>query len=1068
MRLLTDITSARAGFLLSTLLVLAGCVESESAIDEAGTNPGQTAGGGGAVGGGGGSTQSLSASAAAQRSEATGEKTFVTLAQPTVSGGDGNYTMTNNAPGDGFSLGITTVSWIITDGTGVSATANQAVTVADTTAPSIAQPPQMQSTTTGGAVQLALMSPAVVDAVDPNPTLSNNAPAGGFPLGTTMVTWTASDFSGNVGTATQTIVITEEVDGPLTIEAPANVNAEATAPTTMLSLGAANARGGEGNLIVTNDAPAGGFPVGATTVTWTTTDAVGGTATDTQQVTVNDTTAPSITAPSNVTAARTADQTPVTLDPPAVTDLVDSAPTITSNAPAAGFPVGSTTVVWTAVDASGNSATANQQVTIEGAVSCASLQPEFAAEVYPALDQGATCGNCHTPNNVVGTANGFNLLANDQAGFDLFRAIANIQINGESSITVKALGGGGHGGGNRFAAQGVTDPNYVIIRDFTAKATTCSESGTTTTFALLRGTPYEQTYKITMGLGARAPTAAEIAQVEGAADSAARDTALRAISAQLMQEEAFYDRLLEIYNDVLLTDGSVDDPRSVDQIFGIREYTDRDYFESFSGTQRAQLRRAANYGLARAPLELIRRVVETNRPFTEILTADYMMVNPYSATVLGVNAGDPDFPFSSDDIQANHDVNDFRPITELRQGAEGNRLVPIAGVLSTHAWLEKHPTTNTNANRHRAANVYLDFLGVDLEGLAPRDGLNLTNVVGAVPTVEDPQCTVCHDIMDPIAGLFKNRDDRGDYEGDFRWHHTRTTSGVQRMLAPGYTKNPADQLPASEEGAALPWLAARLAADPRFARKTVETIFKGYTGAEPTQPTTLNYLSNLTTNFVASNYNMKSLIQAVITSNYYLARKLAPGENPADFADFGPSRLLTPEELARKIENLIGNGYSWSAPNSNGNLTGSFKLLYGGVDSVDVEERTIDPNSLIDGIQRRIAQQVACERTALELGGAPGNLFPSVSITDTPPGAEAAIRANIQHLHRHLLGEDLLANSTETEATYQLFLSVRARGVTNIASPCRGGNGATDTNGTVIPWAAVVTYLLSDYDFLYE
>ena len=82
---------------------------------------------------------------------------------------------------------------------------------------------------------------------------------------------------------------------------------------------------------------------------------------------------------------------------------------------------------------------------------------------------------------------------------------------------------------------------------------------------------------------------------------------------------------------------------------------------------------------------------------------------------------------------------------------------------------------------------------------------------------------------------------------------------------------------------------------------------------------------------------------------------------------------------------------------------------------------------------------------------------------------ENAIRQNIQFLHRHILGEDLPINDPEIEQTYQLFVDVRAAGETTIQSQCRGAaNVSSDNNGTVIPWMAVVTYLLADYRFLYE
>ncbi|MEM1260905.1 MAG: HYR domain-containing protein [Pseudomonadota bacterium] len=1066
-------------------LVLAGCeIEGEN-LEDTQVDGGSNTGGGGSTGGGGGSTGggggggSTPAPVAVQapgavNQEATGAQTMVALGTPQATGGDGSYTFANDAPaGNMFPLGNTTVTWTATDGAGANGSATQVVTVTDTTAPTISGLVNVQTPSTGMLTPITLQVPAVADLVDPNPTMSNDAPAAGYPMGMTVVTWTATDTSGNAATAQQTVTVTAPNAGPLTLTAPANVTSEATAQLSNPALGMATASGGQGQLNITNNAPAGGFPVGTTTVVWTVTDAANAMQTANQTVTITDTTAPTITAPANVTVDQNGNPTPVTLGNPTVNDLADPAPTVTNNAPAGGFPVGSTNVTWTATDASGNQATAIQTVTVNMAApppTCSSLQPEFAATVYPVLNDPANCGSCHTPPNIVSTANGFNILANDAAGFELFRAISNIRINGESSMTVKALGGGAHGGGNRFAAQGAFDPDYIVIEEFVAKVTTCTEDPPTSTATIDNGTGYEQLYKTTMSLGSRPPSPAETNAMAAQTDESGIAMMLDTTVEQLMTEESFYVRLMEIYNDVMLTDRDARDTGNVDDRFDLDAFSRRDYFEGFSGGTRNDLREDTNYGFARAPLELVRYVVENDLPFTEILTADYMMVNPYSATILGVDAGDPSFPFSSDQVRANHDRDDFRRVDSIMQDARASAPLPLAGVVGTHAWLARYESSNTNVNRHRASMFFYDFLGVDIEGLAARDGLDLDNVIGDVPTYEDPQCTVCHNVMDPIAGLFKNRENRGEYRGDVRWHHTRTTNGVPRMLAPGMSMDPADELPAGRYDSALQWLMEQTASDDRFAKQTVRTMFEALTRIDSTAPSTTTFLTALKDDFVADGFDLKNLIKAIVLSDYFLAQNLDPAEDPAQFADFGSARLLTPEELDRRITSLIGNGYEWEGPNTNSGLAvgGRYALTYGGIDSDDVTVRTTNPNSLIDGTQERIAAQIACERVALELNGGAGNLFPSVGITDTPSSDEAAIRANIQHLHRHLLGEDLATDSAEVDATYQLFVDVRAAGETSITNDCRGGGGGTDSNGTVIPWMAVVTYLLSDFRFFYE
>lgn len=104
------------------------------------------------------------------------------------------------------------------------------------------------------------------------------------------------------------------------------------------------------------------FPVGATTVTYSATDAAGNVGTATQLVTVSDTMVPVITAPAAVTVDST-DGQPVAaaIGTATATDLFSV--TVTSDAPAT-FPVGATTVTWSATDTNGNTATATQLVTV--------------------------------------------------------------------------------------------------------------------------------------------------------------------------------------------------------------------------------------------------------------------------------------------------------------------------------------------------------------------------------------------------------------------------------------------------------------------------------------------------------------------------------------------------------------------------------------------------------------------------------------------------------------------------------------------------------------------------------
>jgi hypothetical protein len=130
----------------------------------------------------------------------------VNYTAPTASDAvDGPAVVTCNPPsGSTFPLGGTTVTCSATDAHGNTGTTTFSVSVVDTTKPSLIVPADraVYAETADG---ISAQSPAVAqflseaqaaDTVDPNPHISNNAP-NFFTVGTHVVTFTASDASGN-------------------------------------------------------------------------------------------------------------------------------------------------------------------------------------------------------------------------------------------------------------------------------------------------------------------------------------------------------------------------------------------------------------------------------------------------------------------------------------------------------------------------------------------------------------------------------------------------------------------------------------------------------------------------------------------------------------------------------------------------------------------------------------------------------------------------------------------------------------------------------------------------------
>ena len=286
------------------------------------------------------------------------QNTLVEIGEAQADDISGISSLTSNAP-ESFSLGTTLVTWTAVDNYDNTATYDQTITVVDTTAPSIFVPNDIFSEAVDPTLNHIDVGQASSFDSTSAVSISNDMPIT-FPFGSTIVTWTAVDDSGNVSTDTQTVTIVDTTVPE--IFSPSDIVVEATAPfVTDIQLGAAIADDIIEVNTVTNNAP-DSFPLGETTITWTATDSSGNSATATQTVSVVDTTAPSITAPSAIQVEATSVDNILDIGNPVYDDLVGIA-SVTNDAPDS-FPLGETTITWTATDSSGNSSTATQTVSV--------------------------------------------------------------------------------------------------------------------------------------------------------------------------------------------------------------------------------------------------------------------------------------------------------------------------------------------------------------------------------------------------------------------------------------------------------------------------------------------------------------------------------------------------------------------------------------------------------------------------------------------------------------------------------------------------------------------------------
>jgi hypothetical protein len=685
---------------------------------------------------------------------------------------------------------------------------------------------------------------------------------------------------------------------------------------------------------------------------------------------------------------------------------------------------------------------------------------------------------------------------------DAFAAMARRSHKDQSRLLLKVTGGLDHGGKDVLKPDSA---GYRTLAAFVRRLTVPPTEPSALTAADADAPPFfdgvtmlddrRLVRRLTLSLAGRLPTAAELAAV-----AKGGLTAIPPILDAVMTEGAFYVRLREGFNDVFLTlgvDGNADQTvLSYDHFSTTRHWTEK-FDLSRAGDKKAQTQ--ARYKLANdyrhalldEPMRLIEHVVRNDRPFTEIVTADYVMVSPYTARGYGV------FDQVKDQFTNPDDAFEYVPVKlkalvgrskdQNQDSATG--FYPHAGLLSTFQYLTRYPTTETNRNRLRARMYYQHFLGVDVLELAAR----VTDAAAVqakfeVPTMQAPECVVCHRTLDPVAGCFQDYwkfAEKGVYG-------KRKGGWFKDMFGPGFE---GESLPPAERWRALQWLGERTAKDPRFAVAMVEHVYYILTGRRPLLPPKdlddplyparrrayqeqHREVERVAARFVASNYNLKVAFKEWAVSPYYRADGLATAASApkrrAELDDVGLVRMLAPEQLERKVAAIFGERWGKLADHQTA-------LLYGGIDSKEVTDRATDPSGAMGAIQRILSNDVAVRHTLRDFArpAAERKLFPGIE-PDVVPGAsaegDAAIRRAVAHLHERILGRSDAADSAEVARTFQLFATIvsdarAAKGIEKQESyAARQGvsKPPADPHYTIRAWRGAVTYLLRRPEFLYE
>ncbi|KAG2483217.1 hypothetical protein HYH03_017915 [Edaphochlamys debaryana] len=234
------------------------------------------------------------------------------------------------------------------------------ITVEDTIKPSLTVPSTIiKQADTAGGVASVTYTYTVVDIADPAPDVSCTQDSGTFfPLGVTSVSCMAVDYAGNIATEVITVTVRDDIPPNVTLVSPGHIYEEADSAAGSVVLFDVIVRDIEDvspTLVCTPLASGDTFPITTTNVTCTAVDRSGNNQTISLLVTVQDTTPPVLSIPTNITAdANIDDGATVVWDVSAV-DIVDSAVDIVCDPPSgSNFTLGYSNVTCTATDEYGN------------------------------------------------------------------------------------------------------------------------------------------------------------------------------------------------------------------------------------------------------------------------------------------------------------------------------------------------------------------------------------------------------------------------------------------------------------------------------------------------------------------------------------------------------------------------------------------------------------------------------------------------------------------------------------------------------------------------------------------
>lgn len=381
-----------------------------------------------------------------------------------------------------------------------------------------------------------------------------------------------------------------------------------------------------------------------------------------------------------------------------------------------------------------------------------------------------------------------------------------------------------------------------------------------------------------------------------------------------------------------------------------------------------------NTSIIQAAGRLAEHVIMNDRPWSEIVTADYTLADGIVATVWGLP----------------YDVTG--PEWQLTAYTDGR---PAAGVLSDGWVFTRMPSTENNRQRERASLIASALICHDYPGRPvdiPPD-LDLTNEDAIQNAVEqNPACVSCHHTLDPLAAYFAvHYDLRLPPYVEAYPLEQYTPQNAANYRQPAWYGEPSDDLGA---------LGRQIAADSRFATCAVRRVYSELMQV-PVEDVPQAAIARLLPVFRDSDLNVRALVRAIALSPAFSAvEATGPGAPDVGLRRATPQQLdtlvydLTGFRWQTTVEFDLGSGQVGEVPLMRDYLWG-YRTLAGAPNNFDTTThlRTANPSTLL--VLKALAERAAAHAVA------DGSLFTVEGAFDGDP---AAVQAQLSEWMLRIFG----------------------------------------------------------------